>query len=170
MEYLYIYIALYLIRFCKNQSDGPGFQWHFQLPFLVSVFSWIATRRQLCQSPVDWSHGVCGWLVWSGVVCAQACVFICVGMRQSKQCQIETVMWCNTVPALCASVSNQHVSVKLPLIQKRPACSDRSLSSSSSLSLPLSPCVCRRDESCGQCSGLQRCGSSLLDKLKSNRL
>lgn len=42
------------------------------------------------------------------------CVFICVGMRQSKQCQIETVMCCNTVPVSSASVSNQHVCVKIP--------------------------------------------------------
>lgn len=55
----------------------------------------------------------CLWLACMFRSCLR--VFVCVGMRQSKQCQIEMVMCCNTVPAPCASVSNQHASVKLPL-------------------------------------------------------
>lgn len=58
------------------------------------------------------------WCLWLACLvrsgCAQACVFICVGMRRSKQCQTEMVMCCNTVPAPCANVSNQHARVKFP--------------------------------------------------------
>ncbi len=66
-------------------------------------------------------------------------------MRRSKQCQIEMVMCCNTVPAPCASVSNQHACVKFPCppvrhwktlrIQPKPLLG---LSLSLSLSHPLS--------------------------------
>lgn len=143
---------------CKNQKilDSSDI---FSSHFYSLALPWMATRRQPCPLPVDWSHGACGWLDVRGLVCAQACVFICVGTRRSKQCQIETVMCCNTGPAPCASASNQRVSVKLPpdAGKARAFSHDPRSLSPSLFSFVKHECICGRDETCSSCSGPQGC-------------
>lgn len=55
----------------------------FRSHFYSLALSWMATRHQLCQLLVDWSHGACGWLGVQGCLRTSMCVHMC--RHEAKQ-------------------------------------------------------------------------------------